>query len=386
MKLLLYGLSSVTNLIAKDIKKEHEIIGYMDSISQLDIYNGKPFYSLNQINSLDFDYLIITVSGKSCLKIYNELCNKYKINKNKIIPYRLYSESQLYKLKMENYPEDKCNGLIVGSSMSLFGILPTLLKGSFLNLSVKSQDIYHNYHTIIEIMKNFKNKLRELEYIIIDLYDYNALNYDISMTYGHLSYIAWGGMIKEHNFKHNKNFNQTFYNSLLSEKGMLSKKTTEIINVRDMIFYSEGLLGFWDRDKPYDRWNHIDKNEPGNMDKFIGSIVKKRFKNTISENTDILNETVNQIMDFNSNIKIIFTLIPRFITMEEVSVPFMREWKAEFEQTLFKLCMNKNVHFFDFKNEKKISANPQFFYDVDHLNTIGASCLTSILNEQLKQL
>lgn len=386
MKVLIYGIGSVTAMIENDLQEEHEVIGYTDSISSIDIYNGKPFYSLKELEYLKFDYIIIAVRGMSCLKICNILQNDYMISKEKIVPYRLISESQIYKLKLDKCYEDEYKGIIVGSSMSLFGILPSFLSVPFLNLSVKSQDIYYNCKTILSIIDNYSQKVKKLEYIIMDMYDYNVFNYDISISSGYLDYLAWGGMLKEHNYRYNTCISGNLNEQLLISKAMLIEKSDKIIEMRDTLFKSEGIIDFWSKDRPNERWSYISEKAPGNMEKFIGGIVKKRFENTNLANRSILTKTIARIKEFNPNIKIIFTLIPRFITMETVSVPFMKAWKEEFEKEMYELCKQDNVHFFDYKGETKISGNPQYFFDVDHLNTIGAGCLTSILNEQLKQL
>lgn len=39
MKVLLYGLGRLTGQIEKLINKEHEIVGYTDSFSTLNVYN-----------------------------------------------------------------------------------------------------------------------------------------------------------------------------------------------------------------------------------------------------------------------------------------------------------------------------------------------------------
>ena len=81
MKVILYGLGKGLEYVESNLKEAHEIIGYSDSFATIKVFKGKPFYMLEQLPEISFDYLIITVKNrKESWKIYELLSNgPYKI-------------------------------------------------------------------------------------------------------------------------------------------------------------------------------------------------------------------------------------------------------------------------------------------------------------------
>ena len=114
MDILLYGLGRMTDSVAKLIKEEHRIIGYMDSFSTLTNFHGKAFYQLNEIRKLDFDYIVITIQNrKSAWKVMQSLISDYGIEKRKVIPFFIYAKSE----KVENIitATEETDGIILGN-------------------------------------------------------------------------------------------------------------------------------------------------------------------------------------------------------------------------------------------------------------------------------
>lgn len=130
----------------------------------------------------------------------------------------------------------------------------------------------------------------------------------------------------------------------------------------------------------------IRKNEPLITEKILGGLVRKRFESTIKENKKLLTEFIEEIKGFNSKVQVIFTLIPRYITMEQVNEAFMAEWKRELYEFIFELKEKYHILFWDMKTERSISDNPYFYRDICHLNTTGGICLTSLLNEYIRNI
>ena len=130
----------------------------------------------------------------------------------------------------------------------------------------------------------------------------------------------------------------------------------------------------------------IMKNEPLLLEKILGSLVQKRFEGTVRENKELLENFIRAIQNFNPKTKIILTLIPRYITMEQVCKLVMGEWKRELYEFISELKKKYRVFFFDMKMDEKISSNNYFYADIGHLNTLGGICLTSILNEYIRKI
>lgn len=147
------------------------------------------------------------------------------------------------------------------------------------------------------------------------------------------------------------------------------------------LFFEHYLM--LDENKNDNRFYHIDEQTPLTSRKFIGANVKKRFEGTIKENIAILEHVVKVLKAYKPDLEIIFTLIPRFITMEEVSVPFMEKWKKEFEDIMKIFRNTYDTRFYDYKDKIEISGNCYFYSDVDHLNTVGGRSLSTLLKKDL---
>ena len=121
------------------------------------------------------------------------------------------------------------------------------------------------------------------------------------------------------------------------------------------------------------------------LESIIKEAVINRYENTIKENKKLLRMFLDEIKSFHSDIKIIFTLIPRYIEMERATKLFMKPWEEEFHDIMNRICEKYDALFWNYKNREDISENHAFYYDIGHLNTTGARALTSLLNEDLKK-
>lgn len=380
MKLLLYGIGQKNTDIENNIKTEHMIVGYTDSYALLDILHGKPFYKLEEISKADYDYLIITISNrKTSLNVKDMLIKEYNIPEHKIIPYSAIMETQHWKIKSKIYDFANIKGIILGNSHAAFGFLEEYLDIPFVNLAVPSQDIFYNCAMINELLDANLIGEKEIKFVVFDLYDYIMFNVDTSQLSVALWYIQSGGLLKEHNYSHNRNGSGSFTDDCRDRLGIIVDRDAKLI---DAIF-KKNYDGFQFSNE---RWFHIDVDERLAKDPLIGSPVYNVFNETIKENKNILNSFLKKIKEIYPDIKIVFTLIPRYKSMEEAQsqMVIMRHWKSSFEKYIFKLCQEYNAYFLNYKYESKISENHMFYGDIEHLNKSGAMALTSILNQDLK--
>ncbi len=379
MRIILFGIGQGLDLVETKIKKQHEIVGYMDSFSQITVFKEKPFYLLEDISKLDYDYIVITIRGcKEAWKVYNLLL-EYGVYSEKLVPFYVYANYELSDIKLRNHKLENIRGLIFGNSHAAFGFLEENLFVPFLNFAIPSADIYYNYKVFDKCITNYQRNLRSLQYIIIDMFDYVVFNYDASLSANIFDYILSGGYVDEHNFKSNKNFKRSFENSLFEMKSIskVQKKMFESLFSNMDVEYNLYSM---------ERWTHIKEDEPADTKVLIGTLVSKRFKQTIQENIILINKFLHEIRLFFPHVKIIFTLIPRYITMEKLGRIFIESWKKEFYDIVYKLCNKYDAFFLDYKSRKEISENHMFYYDISHLNTTGGMALTSILNNDLKKI
>ena len=381
LRLILYGLGQGLELIEKSIKSKHIIIGYMDSYARIKQYGGV-FWSLESIKELEFDYIIITVIDRSVAwDIRNLLVNKYKISHDKIIPFYVYAKRELWDVKIRNCNAENIKGLIFGNSNAAYGFLEKELTIPFLNLSVPSQDLYYEYNVFLKCLKKYGRKLKNLEYIVIDLYDYIEFNIDCSLSKNILNYLYCGGIYEEHNYFKNLNYSKSLNEELFEKHKILKKNNFD--DVMDDLFIDWSLKNILDVDN---RWNHIEYNEPLSGALLTAGIVENIFDDTIKENKKILYNFLKTIRTWSPEIKIIFTLIPRYITMEKATEKILEPWKHDFFRTINMFCEFFKISFFNYKHRTEISMNHMFYWDIEHMNTIGGRALSAILNEDIKGL
>lgn len=382
MRILLYGIGKDLNDIEKKIKREHEIIGYIDSFAKIKKYRGKEFYELCDVGNLDFDYLIITLKDrKIAWEIQEMLTEQYGVSLDKIIPFYVYANRELWNIKMSRYELEKIQGLIFGNSLAATGFLEEDLDIPFINLAVSSQDLYYSYRVFSQCIKEYGERFCNLKYIVIDLYNYMEFNLDTSLGNDLLGYLYTGGIYDKHNFRDNKNYRDKLENEMF-------RKYNVILKDHKQNFMRE-IFSNWDTEfdqSSYNRWNHIPKNAMLRAEQIIGRSIIKRFEDTFRENVHLLECFMRDIKKFKGDIKVIFTLIPQYIMMEKASEPFMEKWKNEFYYIITDICERHHSLFWNFKTCKEISENYMFYYDEMHLNTVGARAMSAILNEKLNQI
>lgn len=382
MKILLYGIGKDLENIEKKIRVEHEIIGYMDSFAKIKQYRGRTFYELCNVKNLDFDYLVITLKDrKISWEIQEVLVRQYEISLNKIIPFYVYANRELWRIKMHSYELEKVQGLIFGNSLAATGFLEEELDIPFINLSVSSQDLYYCCRVFCQCMEQYRKRFCKLKYVVIDLYNYMVFNLDISRGKDIIGYLYAGGIHDDHNFKLNKNYNNTLESEMLERHYIVLKDQKQ--NAMKDIFSN------WDTEfdeSSYDRWKHIPENTMLRSEQIIGRSITERYEDTFQENINILENFMKYIRKVDIDVKIIFTLIPQYITMENVSAPFIHKWKDEFYKIITNMCERYHALFWNFKNYEEISQNHMFYYDEMHLNTSGARAMSAILNEKINQI
>ena len=380
MRLMLYGIGKGSEYVETCIKKEHSIIGYTDSNSQISLFKGKRFYKIDDIIDVVFDKLIITIQNRD---VANEILKKLiniGIDKEKIIPFFMCAETQMHLIKLQQRHFQKYEGIILGNSHAKYGLPENAFFHRVINLANPSQDIYYNFLILKECLKEYKELFNNLKYVVIDLYDYNVFNIDTSRTKEILHYINWGGCCSPHNFEQNKNFTKTFQESLFDEFKMIKnekidQEMKELFGKNGTVMYVEDSI-----------WINLSKENEKLQQVIDSKSLINRHKDTIKENIVLLEESIRLIKDFKPECEIIFTLLPRFLSMEEEMSMRIKPWKKEFDIVIKSLIEKYRVYYLDYKNCHEISSNPEFYYDGGHLNRRGGLCMASILDGKIKEI
>lgn len=383
MKIIIYGLGSGLEYIERNLREDNEIVGYSDSYADIGVFNCQPFYKPDKLKDVEYDFLILAIRNrKEAWRVYELLTgNRYGLDEKKVIPFYSYASAEYWDECLAHAPYQKIEGLIFGTSYARLGILPEYLSRTFINLGVPSQDLYGDLMTFRACISKYPEKLRELKYIILDMFDYNYFNFDTSLCKLFFTHLEFGGIQEEHNFAQNSNYGGNFIIELEARLGIRrDEKKKELLS---KLFYESYAI-----DKPLDaknRFKGIDRSADFPAGFFEARVIKIYDENTVGQNKRNLEQLLDEIWKWNPDIKVVMVLFPKYITLEETSKTFMETWKNDFLRILEDFTKRKNLYFWNYKFCKGIADNGRFWADVSHLNTMGARCMSSIIEEDLKR-
>ena len=369
MNIIIYGLGKGTDECEQMLKKEHDIIGYTDSFAEIKTYHGRPFLKPEDIHEFQYDIVVVTLYDlKAIQAICKSLVNQYMVPANKIIAFWYIVNHEIYRYKLETYPLADIEGIILENSHAAYGFLERRMKHQVLNLAVPSQDLYCEKEVLRVCLEEYGEKLKSLQYIVIDLYDYHVFNIDVSLGGNYECYLTCGGSLKEHY----KDPYQYAYGTITDAEGKIAKilfnKTGEIRGTNLNVL---------------NRWEHISADEPLAMENLQGKSVKEEYEQTVKENVEILKSILEYVKCYDKNINIFFSLLPRYISMERKENEINSGWKEKFYEIIAPLMKEYKIELFNYKNRTEISGNHYFWNDICHLNTIGAAAVTELLNHDL---
>lgn len=374
-KVIIYGLGNGRLEVERAIAPNCEIIAYTDGIAKIDIYNDKPFLTLEKIKDAEFDCVIITIADPiSGEKAKRFLTEEYGICPDKVILFSKYKKYLTNVDKVINGKEDLIEGIILGMSTAGYGILSEKLRPKFCNLALPSQDIFYNYETIMHVMRNYEEL--ELKYLIIDMYDYRWFNIDLSLSKSIDDYIcSWHGLrYKIHNLERNVNFSPDDINRIKS----VSEYRRGNIEF-DVLEFSD----YYGDVNPNEREKWIEKRKYTEKDVHPRLIDLKVRTETIRENEKLFESLLLKVKKRYPGVRILLLLMPRYIDMNQILDEYHGDWKERFQTVIEHYIKEYDIEFYDFRNYLPICENRYFFYDLEHLNYAGATALSSLMNREI---
>ena len=289
----------------------------------------------------------------------------------------------LYCQKEKSY-----EGIIFGISHAEVGILTRFMTKNFLNVAMSHQDLYYNLRTLEYLVENYPEKLQNLKYAVIDLFDYTYFNYDTSLSENAAHYYSLGGFsLDSHNFANNKNYDCDF-NCIIH-----ALKQERYCGVREIEIdvWEKYFLEYYEFDdytvfEQFDlsrRQNIVRDDEAENFK--YGSILYHTFPNTIEENIKIFSKLMEKLYSINAKMKIYTILIPRYGKVEELEKinPRILAWKKSFMHIIESLQKSYGFEFLDFKNYEGLNGIKMYYQDGAHLNIYGAYTFTKFLEKVL---
>lgn len=346
--------------------------------------------SLSDISKDDFDLYIITEKNSHTLTeflyIQKEIPMDIIIDFHKL--YNAFIPDMLCDRVFMNPESENAEGIILGTSFAKHGIIPENLGKNFVDISIDFQDMHSQYKTLLYCMKNYPEKLKNIRYAVIDLYDYNYFNINTSLSKNAVEYIKLGGYsLEPHSFNKNKNFNMNFEQlkeSTGAEK--FSGLTNEQINIWSALFgdvYAENdYEGFVQkRERLYETITEEESNSHNgkiyNPDEI--SIIEK---DNISENKKAFENLLKLLYEINPDIKIFTILIPKYIKPLNDEIGIMYPHKKQMNKIVSSLNEKYSFTHLDFYEISDIHFIRNYHYNDMYLNFLGASRFT----EELKKL
>lgn len=181
--IILYGVRSKRFLFESNLDENYQIIGYTDGddlYKDLNEYDYKPFYKIEQLKELNFDFLVILVEKKDTInKIYQTLLG-FNIDEEKIIRWNLFNECD-FRNPIREYENNnkKFSGYVFGMSHAYRSFLTHWFHISLFKFASASSDLflinkYIEYLSNLDTLDNNENKCFIFEF------PYYIFNYDLS--------------------------------------------------------------------------------------------------------------------------------------------------------------------------------------------------------------
>jgi len=164
------------------------------------------------------------------------------------------------------------------------------------------------------LISKYWPKIKELQYLIIDMYDYNYFNLDTSLSENIYNYYAWGGYnLDEHNLKNNKHYTVNLHDI----KSYLLMKRYEGIDDSKIDLWNELFpdTNFMNNYAEFFIYQGIEERMKTLSEEMISkfevtsSVAKKEFTATIEENITIMKNLLKLVYETWPDIKVYLTIL-----------------------------------------------------------------------------
>lgn len=381
-KVLIIGSGEKTVLCQKQLERS----GIAYSLCR-EFSDNPDDVSLSDISSSDYDLYIVT--EKESRTLIDFLSAHKKVSPTRILDfYKLYNAGIPHMVAdrvFSNPMNETFDGIILGNENTKFAVIKERLKGKFADLSVDFQDMHSQYKTLDYCYKNYPEKMKDIRYAIIDLWDYHYFNIDTSLSENALAYLRNGGYsLEPHNFNRNKfsddNFEQAIQEiSLEKYEGI----TDEQINIWSAVFGNVyELNSFSDFERKYEKClKTLSRKE---IDQYYADFRNEDDIITInkeinSENRSAFKNLIELLYRINPEIKIYTMIIPRFVEIESFGLYYIYLHKNIINDIIDKTKEKYDFTHIDFHFVSDLPLTREYYRDTKHLNTLGAERITDEL-------
>ncbi len=279
------------------------------------------------------------------------------------------------------------NGIILGLSHAEVGFLSDNFSMPTANLAVSSQDLFYNYMSLKYVTEKYPEKLKDVKYIIIDMYKYNYFNFDTSLSKMAIMYYSWGGFNKDpHNYGNNKNFKNSFedvqeYLFALRTK-RITQRTMEIWD--EMFSFNVDSINKETFSAYYKSCDRSGVLTDADIEKYnyAPSNVAVRHEDTINENKKWFREIISYAKETFPGVKIYVIQMPMYEGGWIRSEKTYGLWKKDFEDIIRNTQKDLEFEYADMTCHP-ISRERNCWQDIEHLNYYGSIRFTSEINSKI---
>lgn len=154
-------------------------------------------------------YIGFAIDDRIVKGIFLSLLASWNIDENRILDiYKAYMagySKNRYQRIISRKADSKLDGLILGISHGMTGIMEEKLPGNACNLCYSSQDIYFNYQTLKKCYEEYYYEIKDIKYAVIDMFDYFYFNFDTILTGAYERFFEFSGFLCEDRTPWNKN-------------------------------------------------------------------------------------------------------------------------------------------------------------------------------------
>lgn len=390
-KLLIVGPLKDSEPCIEQLKRNRDSFCLCKEFLEKGENGGYEVVSLQEVEESAFDLVVVTArTGAEQTRDF--LVNHKNVCKEKtLLFWRLYNSGvplMVCDRVMQNPKNKQLDGIIIGLSHSEVGIIPDRLPGNWCNLSVSSQDLYYQCKTLEYCVENYYDKIRNLKYAVIDLYDYYYFNYDTSLGSSAVKYLTYGGYNKEaHNFSRNK-LTDIPYEKIVEKlykdqvKGITEKEFFIWRQVFPDVYECANYEGFAPNYVIEKRIKTVTEEDIKNFAYKRGPVVTMH-KETIAENANVFQRMMQILKLINPNIKIYTVVIPKYIEVEIQDALGLSAHEEYFNSMVNELQEKFEFKHLDFKKLSDISSYKALYYDAAHLNYLGALRFSDELKKKM---
>ncbi len=305
--------------------------------------------------------------------------------------YQLYwGVSRMYYKRCMMHMDAELDGIILGISHGKCGITAARLPGKVCNLCCSSQDIYFNFKTIRNLFIEYPEQLKNVKYVIMDMFDYTYFNYDTLLAGENMTYLEESGFECEFRNGIEKRKNVCDINQYLHDfwqEGSQNIRKREIL--KDLLPKMNAADGEWWgkwEDSLTDRDAVLSESQIEEYEKAprYTSIQINVYEETIGFQAKAFEKLLCMLEDINPHIRMFAVMLPKYYVVERFEAAVNEVWRKAFLTIIESMEQRyRNFKYVDFKNTERIQQTREYWADLTHLNKAGAAAMTDCIRERL---